>query len=213
MKSKSNISIGDKFNEWVVLSLKRKIINKNHLILCRCKCGFEKYTRLGDLRNGSSKRCKACSLDMNRRIKHGMSSHPIYVVWNDMIKRCYNENVKYFKNYGGRGIEVSSIWVDDPEAFIKWCINNGYKKGLQIDRIDNDGNYTPDNCRFVTRKVNNRNRSTNIFLTCFGETKTIVEWSEDERCNVPYCTLYERVRLYNWDNERAITEYSMRVKK
>lgn len=89
---------------------------------------------------------------------HGLQGHKLYVVWQNMKKRVNDPNIKQFKDYGGRGITICSIWEKDFMSFYWFCINNGWTKKLQIDRIDNDGNYEPGNCRFVTSKENNRNQ-------------------------------------------------------
>jgi hypothetical protein len=89
--------------------------------------------------------------------KHGYSYHPLYNVFTSMRTRCYYKGHNRYVNYGGRGIYICEEWRHNPAAFIDWAIENGWKKGLQIDRIDNDGPYHPDNCRFVTSKENTRN--------------------------------------------------------
>lgn len=90
---------------------------------------------------------------------HGLSRHPLYKVRGGMLARCYNERSPFFHRYGGRGIKICHLWREHPEAFIKWGIANGWKPGLTIDRIDNDGHYQPSNCRFVSRGDNARKRS------------------------------------------------------
>lgn len=90
--------------------------------------------------------------------KHGLSKHPIFNVWNHMIQRCYNPNCRAFKNYGARGISVCAEWKDSPVEFIKWSEQNGWDPKLEIDRIDNDGDYSPENCRYVTHSENNKNK-------------------------------------------------------
>lgn len=89
---------------------------------------------------------------------HGLSKHPLYSVWEYMKARCYNKNTIRYNNYGGRGIRICDEWRNIPKAFIEWGLSNGWQKGLQIDRIDNDGNYEPSNCRFVTNRKNNLNK-------------------------------------------------------
>lgn len=90
--------------------------------------------------------------------KHGLSYHPLYKLLIYMKNRCYSPNNTRYKNYGGRGIKICKEWLDSPKAFVNWALANGYKKGLQIDRADNDGDYEPSNCRFVINAVNNQNR-------------------------------------------------------
>ena len=98
-------------------------------------------------------------------LKHGYSRHPLYSVWNGIKNRCYNKNEKQYGVWGGRGISVCDEWINNPKAFIEWALKSGYKKGLFIDRINNDMDYEPNNCRFITRANSNRNtqllRSTN----------------------------------------------------
>ena len=89
--------------------------------------------------------------------KDGRSRHPFYGKWCNIIQRCANPNVHQYKDYGGRGIKVCDAWLD-PFAFYEWCEDNGYEKGLDIDRKDREGDYTPENCRFTTHRSNSINR-------------------------------------------------------
>jgi len=90
-------------------------------------------------------------------VKHGLAHHPLYKVWGVMKHRCNNPNHIQYKDWGGRGVKVCNEWSNNAGDFIKWCLTNGYKKGLAIDRINNDGDYEPSNCRFITQAENNRN--------------------------------------------------------
>lgn len=101
----------------------------------------------------------------------------LYNVWTTMLHRCNDPKRKKYKDYGGRGISVCPEW-NDPNVFIDWAEQNGYELGLQLDRIDNNGNYAPDNCRWVTPKENSRNRRNTVFLTVNGITKSVAEWCE-----------------------------------
>lgn len=91
-------------------------------------------------------------------LKHGFHGHKLYSVWNSMNRRCYEWTNKNYKYYGERGIKVCDEWVNDAGSFCNWALSNGWEEGLQLDRKDNDGDYTPDNCRFVTCAENNRNK-------------------------------------------------------
>lgn len=109
-------------------------------------------------------------------------------------------------DYGGRGIHVEhEPWKSDYVAFRDWALTNDYKSGLEIDRKDNDKGYSPENCWFATPSQNCRNKRSNKLLTAFGETKTMIEWSEDTRCSVSYDTLQCRVSQYGWPIEKAIS--------
>lgn len=93
--------------------------------------------------------------------KHGHSGTPLEFMYSSMFSRCYNPKNNRYKNYGGRGITVCDEWLNSRLRFYNWAIDNGWKQGLQLDRIDNDGNYTPENCRLVTLKENTRTRGSN----------------------------------------------------
>lgn len=86
--------------------------------------------------------------------------HPLYKVWNSMRLRCYSEKNKDYKHYGARDIKICDEWLNNSEKFINWALTNGYKKGLEIDRINNDSIYSPENCRFATKSENRKNRRT-----------------------------------------------------
>lgn len=133
---------------------------------------------------------------------HGLSRTPLYKVWGAIVNRCCNPSDLHYDRYGGRGIRICAEWRHDPEAFCKWCLDHGYKRGLQIDRIDNDKGYSPDNCRFVSRKENLRNTSQNKRLTLHGETKNISAWSE--KLGISYWCIAQR-KLRGWSDEAALT--------
>ena len=103
------------------------------------------------------------------RVKHGLTSHPLRMVWKNMISRCYLPTNTSYVRYGGRGIAVCDEWRNDLVTFYEWAIENGWVKGLQIDRKDNDGDYCPKNCRFVTQKKSVMNRSISKRWYVFGE--------------------------------------------
>ena len=145
--------IGEKFGKWEVLKVIKQGREKNWqpLWLCRCECGIEKPVHPSNLKSGKSSGCSKCSSGMARHRKY---QHPLYAVWTAMKQRCMNPTNRYYNNYGARGITVAEEWVDSPETFIEWCLNNGWKKGLQLDRKNNDGPYSPNNCRFITQQEN-----------------------------------------------------------
>lgn len=135
------------------------------------------------------------------QFRHGLKHHPLYDVWGKMKSRCYKPNDKDYSDYGGRGITVCMEWKEDFKVFYDWCMANGYEKGLEMDRRENDGNYSPDNCRFVTRSQNMRNTRRNNMVTYNGETKPLVEWSEI--LGIKRYTLFGRIFKYGWTIERA----------
>lgn len=125
----------------------------------------------------------------------------LYVIWCHMIERCYNPHFVAFANYGGRGIRVCENWRNSFVAFREWARTNGYDDKLTLDRIDNDGNYEPSNCKWSTVKEQSNNRRTNRLLTYRGETKTMTQWAET--IGMPVATF--KHRLYRgWSVAKAI---------
>jgi hypothetical protein len=121
-----------------------------------------------------------------------------------MKTRCRPDNTRTKVNYHDRGIAVCDEWKDDFVAFRDWARATGYRDDLTIDRIDNDGGYSPDNCRWVDYKTQRRNTRVNLYLTAFGETKTAADWIDDPRCQVCKVTFYGRIHR-GWPTELAIT--------
>lgn len=119
-----------------------------------------------------------------------------------MKNRCYNPHVTYYYRYGGRGIGVCDTWRYDFEAFEKWSFENGYTDELTIDRINNDGNYCPDNCRWVDHATQANNRSSNVVIEYNGEKHNLAEWAEI--IGIKYKTLHNRY-YSGWDTKRMLT--------
>jgi hypothetical protein len=138
----------------------------------------------------------------------GQRTDPLYGVYAGMKARCANPRHKNWDRYGGRGIQVCEEWINDFVAFRAWADANGYGPGLEIDRIDNNGDYSPSNCRWVTHVENMRNSTRAKLLSAFGETKSMTAWVEDARCMTTYSTLRSRIRS-GWDHEQAITTGSI----
>ena len=110
--------------------------------------------------------------------RHKMSGTRIYLEWQGMKARCYNKSDARYADWGGRGITVCDQWKNSFEAFYEWAMENGYQKELSIDRIDNNGNYCPENCRWATPKEQSRNRRSNVNITIGNSTRTLTEWCE-----------------------------------
>jgi hypothetical protein len=166
----------------------------------KCFCGNIFTTLLKRIHTGETKSC-GC----NRKNRtHGMSKHPLYSVWSGMRSRCYNEKSEGYRNYGLRGIEVCDEWRRDVLSFIDWALNNGYKQNLEIDRINNDENYSPENCRWVTGKINNRNKRTNVLIRHNGRRRTIGEWAE--RMRIEHRRAYEDFKQLGFLKRKYFTK-------
>ena len=158
---------------------------------CLCDCGEKKKILLDSLLRGKTTSCGCYRREVvssNKRT-HGFSNNNLYSRWLNMKNRCFNKNNLSYKNYGGRGITLCETWMDF-NNFKDWSLSNGFKEGLTIDRIDNDKDYSPDNCRWVDRKVQVGNRRVTLKTTINGKEDTLSNHSETYKIN--YFTLVYR---------------------
>lgn len=165
--------VGSKINKLTILDVYKK--SKYYVLMCICDCGNKHSQSISQILSGKSTRCKKCSsiyMNKDRGTYRGDNSSE-YNAWRAMKSRCNNKKNKHYNRYGGRGITFCDRW----ECFNSFLKDMGLSNGLTLDRINNDGNYEPNNCRWATRKEQSLNRSTNIFLTAFGDTMTVSEWS------------------------------------
>ena len=172
--------------------------------LCKCDCGNETIVRGENLTSGAVKSC-GCAGDHSNRI-HGMSHTRLHNIWSRLFYRCYNPKCVHFKHYGGRGIRVCDEWhgTGGFQRFMKWALSNGYEETLTLDRINVNGNYEPDNCRWITQKQQMNNTRVNRFVSYNGQTHTVAEWSEIT--GISYATLSQRINKLNWPIEKALTK-------
>ncbi len=165
---------GCSFGRLTVIS-RAENIGKHTAWKCRCQCG-NIISILGFcLTNGNTRSCGCLKSDTHK--VHGLwaMGKDIYICYRGMINRCYHPKQQNYERYGERGIRVCDEWLNDPIKFGDWAKENGFKKGLQIDRVNSDGPYSPDNCRFVTAKENCRNRRNTIKLGGWGCLSHICE--------------------------------------
>lgn len=175
--------------------------------ICKCDCGNEHIVSSACLKSGKVRSCGCLSKDTIRTYKHGMTHTKLHSVWHNMKDRCYREKHPSYQRYGGRGIYVCDKWKDDFISFYEWAIENGYEEGLSLDRIDNDGPYSPKNCRWVTMEQQANNRCANHMVTYRGETKTLTEWSKVFNCS--YAMILRRLES-GWSVDRALETRNLR---
>lgn len=210
---------GRKFSNLTVLSLhhKKQLYKKDgkpngHLYYyeCICVCGKKSIVAASALKNSS---VKSCGCLQRKRVsemakissrKHGYRNTRLYREWQSMKGRCYYSSVNGYERYGGRGISVCDEWRDNFISFKDWAMAHGYNDELTIDRINVNGNYEPNNCRWVTQKVQSRNSRTNHLITYNNETHCLVEWAEV--LGMPYTVIKNRITRLKWDVKRAFTE-------
>lgn len=193
--------------------------------LCKCSCGKTFVQYGGALRNGKVISCGHIYADKTERqkiahnsiakTKHGDCSSRLYFVWLDMRRRCDSPNDISYKNYGARGIKVCDEWSSDYVAFKEWAINAGYnpnaKRGeCTLDRIDPNGDYSPDNCRWVSMNVQSNNRRNSYTITWNGETHTSKEW--ESITGIPRGTIYTRYKS-GWPIDKIFSKIKYKHKK
>ena len=161
---------------------------------CICDCGRRVVIRGNDLRLR-----KSCGCHSGNYI-HGLSKTRLHKIWDGMHTRCDNKNNERYPYYGGRGIYICEQWDKDFKAFYDWSMNNGYSDDLTIDRINVNGPYSPDNCRWIPRGDQAKNTRKNLFFDIDGENMTLAEISR--RYDIPYHRLYMRVKS-GWDIQKA----------
>lgn len=182
---------GRKFGKLTVIERDGRDEKGNITWKCKCDCGNICTVPGVILRRRSKKSCGCKWMEPGNKT-HGMTGTTLFTRWINMRSRCNNPKNKRYNRYGGRGIKICDEWENDFSAFYNWAINNGYEESLTLDRIDNDLGYFPDNCRWVDKKTQANNRSTNKMYTINGETKTLAEWCE--QYDMPYYLVISRLR-------------------
>jgi hypothetical protein len=188
-----------KCNLWTVLNPQKVYRDNKVYLLCRCECGVEKEVIIKNLKSGVSASCGCVGRrkTTERNYKHGLRFSRTWRIWRNMKSRCYNPNIKQYKNYGGRGIIVSEKWKDDFLAFYKDV--GDIPEGYSIDRIDNNGNYEPDNVRIATAKEQCQNKTNNRKIN--GRCISTIS----RELGGEHSLVAKRLKR-GWDLEKAITE-------
>lgn len=207
---------GQKFGRLLVVKQIGRDSNQNVVWECLCDCGNVTSAITTVLKRGTKRSCGCLmresakiQLEKNaKRITHGGYKERLYTIYAAMIRRCENPHDNRYDKYGGRGIKVCDEWRNDYSAFRSFALENGYdpegKYGqTTIDRIDVNGNYCPENCRFVSQTVQQNNKSNNTWMTYNGKTLTMAQWAKELGISVN--TIMSRIN-YGWSTERILSE-------
>lgn len=193
---------GKRFGKVVVLKDTGKKQNRNRVWLCKCDCGYIWEVSMANLTDGGIKSCKNC-VDYSHPTHHGTGTR-LHRIWLAMRSRCDCKTNAHYSDYGGRGISVCEEWENSFEAFRDWALSNGYQDDLTIDRIDVDGNYCPDNCRWASMKEQNRNqRSTMKIVYHDVEYQCLLFLLETLNKQDDYFTIHSRI-YKGWSVDKAI---------
>lgn len=200
---------GKRFGRLVVKSFDG-IKNGAYYWICKCDCGNEKSICSCHFKYGKTNSCGCYNKELisKRTTKHHLTNTRLFKIWRGMIDRCYYKTHKYYKNYGGRGIDICKEWKDDFKSFYDWAIKNGYNENAKrgkctIDRIDNNKGYFPENCRWVDMYVQQNNTRKTKKVWYNNVNITLEELSK--LCGISKSILYKR--LYKgWSIERATTQ-------
>jgi hypothetical protein len=203
--------IDQKFGRLTVIKL-HSIKNRTTQWLCKCECGKKTTVSVGDLRSNHTKSCGCLHQEIinqgKAHFKHGMEGTIFYSKWAGMKRRCLNKNDKKYFRYGGRGIIICDKWLnfnnfrdDMYQSYLEHYKQFG--KNTSIDRINVNGNYEPNNCKWSTQKEQTNNMRKNIFITFNGQTLTIKQWAE--KLNIPNTTLWNRLNTLHWPIKKAFT--------
>lgn len=177
-------SVGDKVGRLTIIEVINRPETKcKKYYLCKCECGTTKEIRYDSI-GRSTFSCGCLNKEINKgRLgnatrTHGMANTKLYAIWRDMRYRCYNPKKNRYPNYGGRGIRICDEWKNNFEPFMEWALENGYKEGLSIERIDVNGDYEPSNCKWIAFEKQARNKTSNVMIDYYGKDICIVELSE-----------------------------------
>lgn len=198
--------IGQKYGRLLVLERAASKKDGNKVLsmwLCQCDCGNKTVVAGYRLKNGVTKSCGCLQRERASEVRktHGQWKTPLYKVWNSMRQRCENPNVKTYRLYGAEGKTVCEEWQTF-EGFYLWAIKTGYQDGLTIERKDSTKGYSPENCKWATKKEQANNTRRNHYMTYHGKTQTLTQWSEE--LHIPIATIYWRLNR-GWNTEKILS--------
>lgn len=198
---------GQRFGKLTVVKRVDNDKHNNACFLCLCDCGIESIVIGTQLSQGKTMSCGKCSRTITSKYSNYINKpfwKEIGTSYRAMKERCYNKNNGKYNNYGGRGITICDEWngTNGRIRFYEWAISNGYAKKLTIDRIDVNGNYEPNNCRWANTYLQANNRTDNFVVEYNGEVKTIHEW--EKLVGISAGTIRYRI-THNWSVEKALT--------
>lgn len=197
MAPKRTNLIGNKYGRLIVIGFSH-VSNIGHGNWhVRCVCGKNKVVKSGHLRSGKTRSCGCLRGEDHGRAR---AKPRAYRVWYGMKTRCYNKKVPEYKRYGGRGIKICERWMDI-ENFLEDMGES--PKDMTIERINNDGDYEPGNCKWATQKEQHNNTRRNVILKYNGLSLTMVQWAE--RLNISRACLWARINEMNWPIEKALS--------
>ncbi len=191
--------INQKFGRLIVLKDIGRTKTGRVIWLCRCDCGKEKAINGHELGRTLSCGCLYKEMRGKTHVTHGMRHTPLYEVWAGMKARCYNINHVSYKYYGGRGIQVCISWLKFQNFYDDMVLT--YKKGLTLERINNNGNYEPYNCRWITRLEQANNQRSNRIISYKGITKTLAQWARKTKLKSDL--IRYRLDILHWSIEKT----------
>lgn len=195
-----------KFGRLTAIAISGRTSNGHQLWLCQCECGNKKTVSDTHLKSGHTRSCGCLKKEKAKPpivAKHNMSRTRLYQIWKDMRGRCERPTSPRYYTHGARGIKVCAEWQEFI-PFYEWAMANGYRDNLTIERINNGGNYCPENCKWATQKEQGNNRRTNCLVEYNGEKHTLSEWATI--LGIKYSTLVGRINKRKWSVERAFNK-------
>lgn len=199
---------GDRYGRLTIIN-EIKQIGNGRRFLCKCDCGNKKEVNLSKLTSDNTKSCGCLQQESRKKSTktHGMVGSRLYNIWNGIRERCTNPKSSIYSHYGGRGIKLSDQWLDFT-SFMHWSLSNGYENDLTIERKDVNGDYCPENCKWVSMEHQNLNKRNTLLVEYKGEIKPLKTWCEE--LGLGYVRIWKRLNKGWTPNEAFEIEYGKR---